>query len=182
MNNMNEIKPIFSTKGSSDNSSRRLEFEPRLSKLDFGTNTTSSPPKVVSRLSRTTCSHSCISNMKIECVSFDEDTHDRTDALTGYEHNDDYPLMTDVCIDESRSHMEVFIEGLDLIDRRLSELHCQDDDESYHSIAQDSLDVMKRRMEKKVESNMPTLRDFRRRFTTVSLTGSALDPNVSGPP
>jgi hypothetical protein len=193
MNNMDDIQPSISTKASSENSSNRLDFEHRFSTLDFGTNMISAPSKKgFSPVFRSACSAYGISNKSIECNSsahftqypLNEDTHDRIDELTGHAHIDENLLMLSsvLCIEDSAPRKEVYIEGLDMIDQRLSELHFQDDNESYHSIAQDSLDVMKRRMEMKIESKMITLRDFRRRFTNVVPAGSALDCNAYGHP
>lgn len=66
-------------------------------------------------------------------------------------------------VERSDEEGEVLIVGLDLLENPPDNSQ-SGDDSSWHSITEDSLKVMKRRMDKKRESQMKRLSDFRRSF------------------
>lgn len=130
----------------------------------------------------------------------------RFEALTSPDNSDgpisssgesdyfDSPVEHDYCdylgeqSDEvNQEDEQVFILGLDMLERK-SECTISEDNSSYHSVTEDSLKVMRRRMAKKKQSQMKTLSNFRRSFARQSFTDSEATPdlpenrNITSPP
>lgn len=114
--------------------------------------------------------------------SFDRDgDHQYFDQYSGFEYLED-SLKAEAFYREHELEL-VHIVGLDFVDQGSKEAN-ERFDACYHSVAEDSLEIMRRRAAKQSKSKMKILNDFRRKFANPAMSTNDFHDsrNTAGPP